>query len=70
MRKAIAIAACVVVTALLLQSVLHKRFAGYSLEWIPLAASALALRVGTRLVGRKQKTAPTEKSIAPIRLKA
>ncbi len=70
MRKAIPIAACVVFAALLLQAVLHERFAGHSLEWIPLAFTALALRVSTRLVGRRQKAAAAEKSVAPIRLKA
>ena len=70
MRKAITIAILVLSAALLLQAVLHKRFAGRSIEWIPLAFTALALRVGTRMVGRKRKAAAAEKSVAPIRLKA
>ena len=70
MRKAITIVACVLTGALLLQSLLHKRFAGHSVEWIPLALVALVLRVGTRLCHRKQKAAAAEKSVAPIRLEA
>lgn len=70
MRKAITVAICVVSIALLLQTLLHKGFAGRSVEWIPIAFTALALRVGTRLVRRRQKAAAAEKSVAPIRLKA
>jgi hypothetical protein len=66
MRKAITIAICVVSIALLLRAGL----AGRSVEWIPLAFAALGLRVGTRLVRRRQKAAAAEKSVAPIRLKA
>jgi hypothetical protein len=70
MRKAITIAICVVSIALLLQALLHNGFPGRSVEWIPLAFTALALRVGTRMVGRRKKAAAAEKSVAPIRLKA
>jgi hypothetical protein len=70
MRKAVTIVACVLFTALLLQASLHKRFPDQSLEWIPLVFVAVALRVSTRLIGRRPRTTATEKSVAPIRLKA
>ena len=70
MRKAITIAICVVSIALLLDTALHRGFAGRPVEWIPLAFAALALRLGTRMVGRRRKVPAAEKSVAPIRLKA
>jgi hypothetical protein len=70
MRKAIVIAVVVFLIALAMQAVLHRRFPDRSIEWVPLAFIALALRASTRLLGRRQRGREAEKKITAIRLKA
>ena len=69
-RKAITIVTGIFLIALALQAALHGRFPGQSLEWIPLAFVALALRVSTRLVARRRRAREADKNVVPIRLKA
>lgn len=70
MRKAIVIVAVVFLIAFALQALLHRQVPYRSLEWIPLAFVALALRVATRALGRRQRARQAEQKITPIRLKA
>ena len=64
------VVAGVFLIALGLQALLHRQFPHRSLEWIPLAFAALALRVSTRLVGRRRREQAAQRNITPIRLKA
>jgi hypothetical protein len=70
MRKVIVIVAGVFLIALAMQALLHRQVPHRSLEWIPLAFVALALRVATRALGRRQRAQSTDNKIVPIRLKA
>lgn len=70
MRKAIVIVASVFLIALAMQLVLHRQYPHESIEWVPLAFIALALRASTRALGRRHRAKEAEKKITPIRLKA
>ena len=70
MRKSIVLVAIIFSVALALQALLGRHAPGRALEWIPLAFVAVALRIGTRLLSRRNRAPAASQAVAPIRLKA